>query len=154
MLKKQMNDKINSYFQRYSLGETFPQGLEMRRGVFCDLNKSLIIKSSLRADATVNMGVRAYLRQQKEQGREIHLISKIPDNSIVLGTGLKREFGGITAKFYLRDALLETLIDDNPDYLTSENWIDPSSPKGRDFFNRFLHTHFASDEYVPPPEHP
>jgi hypothetical protein len=133
MLNKYMVHNITPLFQTHKIADT--ENMTVRKGVYCDLTKTLLIPQN--ADFVVNEGIRRYLREKKRQGINVYLVSKIPNNPNAFITGVTEEFGPVFGKASFKDCILEELIDDNPDYLHAQRWIDPGTPEAKKFFAQF-----------------
>jgi hypothetical protein len=103
------------------------------KGVFCDITGTLVSYEKGIDDIKINEDVVAFLRYMQEQkDADITLCSRIEDNAMA-PISLKREFGGVAGKACYRSAILEYLIDNNPnpdEYLNAVYTIAPEQLKG------------------------
>ncbi len=121
-------------------------------GVYCDIMGTLIRRASPSGLLGVDDGIRGYLRAQAAMRRPITLISKIPGHAEVTPqTGLIKEFGDVQPKLAYRNALLEELIDDAPEFsgLMAVKHIDPRTPQAKQMFARYYDR--GREEFEPPP---
>lgn len=143
MLKVRMTNDLRSLFQNRMHGTM--EDLTFRSGVFCDITRSLVISDpSSPGNMIADIGIRAYLREQIAKGRTVTLVSKIEDNANAYGTGVIEEFGHIYPKAVYQSSLLEELIDDNPDYLQAQRWINPTAEEAQEFFRSYHKSPFAA----------